>query len=335
MSCRRDDDADDFDPTQEIAIVSNGPGSGLAGNLFGASLIQIGDGHQFDSGVGRILLGVETPQVSDADDGGSQFSHRCVIPVECSSLTAAHNRSPDSRRQGDDSLPTKERLPVDSRFPDRAGSAKEARQSGGRDLRRNTSNKRQITTAGVDEAGRGPLAGPVVAAAVILDPRRPITGVADSKTMSAGRRQKLSTDIRRLAAAWALAEATAEEIDTLNILGATMLAMKRAVEALKPQPDLVLVDGLHCPSLGCAARAIVKGDASVESIAAASILAKVHRDEQMVELAGRYPGYGFERHKGYPTAAHIEALGRLGVSPLHRRSFAPVKRQLDIAGPSP
>ncbi len=200
-------------------------------------------------------------------------------------------------------------------------------------MRRSASDNRQITTAGVDEAGRGPLAGPVVAAAVILDPRRPIAGVADSKTISAGRRQALASNIRRLAVAWALAEATAEEIDTLNILGATMLAMKRAVEALKPSPDLVLVDGLHCPSLGCDTRAIVKGDARVESIAAASILAKVHRDQQMVELAKRYPGYGFERHKGYPTAAHMEALTRLGVTPQHRRSFAPVKRQLDSTEP--
>ena len=202
-------------------------------------------------------------------------------------------------------------------------------------MRTSASDNRRMTTAGVDEAGRGPLAGPVVAAAVILDPRRQIAGVADSKTISAGRRQALASEIRRLAAAWALAEATADEIDTLNILGATMLAMKRAVEALKPPPDLVLVDGLHCPSLGCDTRAIVKGDARVESIAAASILAKVHRDRQMLELAEQYPGYGFERHKGYPTAAHMEALSRLGVSPQHRRSFAPVKRHIDSAGPGP
>lgn len=186
-----------------------------------------------------------------------------------------------------------------------------------------------ITAAGVDEAGRGPLAGPVVAAAVIIDPRRPIEGVGDSKTIATKRRQKLAAEIMERATGWAVAEATAAEIDELNILGATLLAMQRAVAALTPSPELVLVDGLHCPSLRCPAHAVVKGDASVASIGAASILAKVNRDAQMVECARLYPGYGFERHKGYPTREHLRALARQGVSPQHRRSFRPVKRYLE------
>jgi ribonuclease HII len=186
--------------------------------------------------------------------------------------------------------------------------------------------------AGVDEAGRGPLAGPVVAAAVIIDPRQPIAGVGDSKTLSASRRQRLAAEIIERATGWALGEATVEEIDEFNILGATLLAMKRAVAALDPAPELVLVDGPHCPPLGCATRGIIKGDASIASIGAASILAKVSRDAQMVELAHHYPGYGFERHKGYPTREHLRALAHLGASPQHRRSFRPVKQYLETLG---
>lgn len=189
-----------------------------------------------------------------------------------------------------------------------------------------------IAAAGVDEAGRGPLAGPVVAAAVIIDPRRPIAGLADSKTISQGRRQMLAAKITECAAGWALGEASAAEIDELNILAATLLAMQRAVAALDPQPELVLVDGPHCPSLACTAKAIVRGDAKVPSISAASILAKVARDAQMVALADVYPDYGFQRHKGYPTREHLRALARHGVTPQHRRSFRPVRQHLVMPG---
>ena len=182
--------------------------------------------------------------------------------------------------------------------------------------------------AGVDEAGRGPLAGPVMAAAVILDPRRPIAGLADSKTLSPRRRETLAEQIRAEALAWAVAGATVEEIDALNILRATLLAMQRAVQALVPAPQRVLVDGDRCPALACPARAVIKGDQKISAISAASILAKVERDRLMLALDARYPGYGFASHKGYPTAAHIEALRRLGVTPVHRRSFAPVRDRL-------
>lgn len=178
---------------------------------------------------------------------------------------------------------------------------------------------------GVDEAGRGPLCGSVIAAAVILDPTRPITGLADSKKLSAARRQRLAAEIRSHAIAWSVAEASVEEIDQLNILHATMLAMKRAVDGLSPEPVKVLVDGNRCPELSMPVEAIVKGDALIESISAASILAKTVRDEAMLALDLRFPAYGFARHKGYPTAEHLEALKRHGVLECHRRSFGPVR----------
>lgn len=183
----------------------------------------------------------------------------------------------------------------------------------------------ELLVAGVDEAGRGPLAGPVIAAAVILDPDRPIAGVNDSKLLSAPRRLRLEAAIQAQALAWALGRAEVEEIDRLNILQATLLAMQRAVAALDPAPRRVLVDGDRCPRLGCPAQAIVKGDQKVAAIAAASILAKVARDREMEALDALYPGYGLARHKGYPTRDHVEALQRLGVTPVHRRSFAPVR----------
>lgn len=183
--------------------------------------------------------------------------------------------------------------------------------------------------AGVDEVGRGPLAGDVVAAAVILDPRRPIAGLRDSKRLSAARREVLAGVIRDRALAWSVARATVAEIDELNILQASLLAMQRAVEALVPQPGFVLVDGNRLPRWRYASQPVVKGDARVPAIAAASILAKVQRDGELAELECRYPGYGFAAHKGYPTAAHLAALRELGVTPVHRRSFAPVRRLLD------
>ena len=181
-----------------------------------------------------------------------------------------------------------------------------------------------ILIAGVDEVGRGPLAGPVVAAAVILDPARPIAGLADSKTLSPLRREQLAVEIRAKALAWALGRAEVAEIDRINILQASLLAMQRAVAALSIVPEQALVDGNRCPPLACPCRAIVKGDATVPAISAASILAKVARDAEMGELHERYPQYGFAQHKGYPTAAHRDALRRFGPCPEHRRSFAPV-----------
>ncbi|AHF03315.1 ribonuclease HII [Marichromatium purpuratum 984] len=188
-----------------------------------------------------------------------------------------------------------------------------------------------VLTAGVDEAGRGPLAGPVAAAAVILDPSRPIAGLDDSKRLSAKRREALYDTIRERALAWSLAWGSVEEIETLNILHASMLAMRRAVEGLATAPGLVLVDGNRCPELpaGLASRAVVGGDALVPEIAAASIIAKVARDRLMLDYERDYPGYGFAGHKGYPTRAHIEALQRLGPCPTHRRGFGPVKRLLE------
>lgn len=181
-----------------------------------------------------------------------------------------------------------------------------------------------ILIAGVDEAGRGPLAGPVTAAAVILDPARPIIGLADSKKLSPARRERLAEEIRAKSLAWALGRADIAEIDRLNILQAALLAMQRAVAALSVAPDKVLVDGNRCPKLVCPCAAIVKGDASVPAISAASILAKVARDAELRDLHDRYPQYDFARHKGYPTAAHLAALRRHGPCPEHRRSFAPV-----------
>jgi len=187
--------------------------------------------------------------------------------------------------------------------------------------------------AGVDEAGRGPLAGPVVAAAVILDERRPIAGLADSKTLTARRRERLHDDIRARALCVSVAEATVEEIDRLNILQATLLAMRRAVEGLRLPPHRVLVDGNRLPVLRVPVEAIVKGDAKVAAISAASIVAKVHRDRLCTELNARWPQYGFDGHKGYPTPEHLEALRRHGACDAHRRSFAPVRQAL--AAPAP
>lgn len=183
--------------------------------------------------------------------------------------------------------------------------------------------------AGVDEAGRGPLAGPVVAAAVILDPKRPVPGLRDSKRLSASRREVLAVAIRAQAVAWAVARCTPREIDELNILQATLLAMRRAVLSLAPAPEHVLVDGNRCPALPFSVQAVVKGDDRVPAISAASILAKVDRDHWMRAVHLRYPGYGFDGHKGYPTRAHLQALARLGPCPEHRRSFRPVREVLE------
>lgn len=182
--------------------------------------------------------------------------------------------------------------------------------------------------AGVDEVGRGPLAGPVVAAAVILDPGFTIAGLADSKCLSEKRREQLASEIRAHALSWALGRAEVEEIDRINILQASLLAMQRAVQALDPQPDYALIDGNRCPQLGCPAEAVIKGDARIAAISAASIIAKVARDQEMREMDACYPGYGLAGHKGYPSKAHLEALQRLGVTPIHRRSFGPVRRLL-------
>lgn len=182
--------------------------------------------------------------------------------------------------------------------------------------------------AGVDEVGRGPLAGPVVAAAVILDPDRPIPGLADSKKLSEKRREALFEMIRERSLAWSLGRCEAEEIDRLNIFHATLRAMTRAVDGLARAPEYVLVDGNRCPAWKWSSEAVVKGDGRVAAISAASILAKVTRDREMQQLDQQYPGYGLAQHKGYPTASHVEALGRLGVTPIHRRSFRPVREAL-------
>lgn len=186
-----------------------------------------------------------------------------------------------------------------------------------------------ILVCGVDEAGRGPLAGPVCAAAVILDEANTIDGLADSKKLSEKQREKLAPIIRERALAWSVAYADTAEIDRLNILQATLLAMSRAVLTLKIQPQHVLVDGLYCPQTGIPSQAIVKGDSKVAAISAASILAKTARDELMLQLHQRFPQYGFAQHKGYPTAAHLAALRKHGVSEVHRRSFKPVKDALN------
>ena len=185
-----------------------------------------------------------------------------------------------------------------------------------------------VLLAGVDEVGRGPLVGAVVTAAVILDPARPIAGLNDSKKLTAARREALAAEIREHALAWALGRAEPAEIDQINILQATMLAMQRAVAALAITPTEVLIDGNRCPPLPMPAQAVVKGDATVPAISAASILAKVTRDAEMQALDARHPGYGFAKHKGYPTPTHLEALQRLGPLPEHRRSFAPVRALL-------
>jgi len=180
--------------------------------------------------------------------------------------------------------------------------------------------------AGVDEVGRGPLCGAVVTAAVILDPARPIAGLNDSKKLTEARREKLYDEICEKALSWCIARAEVEEIDELNILHATMLAMQRAVEGLSITPKLAMIDGNRCPTLTMPAEAVVKGDSKVPAIAAASILAKVSRDREMAAFELQYPGYGIGGHKGYPTAVHLEALERLGPTPIHRRAFGPVRR---------
>jgi ribonuclease HII len=181
---------------------------------------------------------------------------------------------------------------------------------------------------GVDEAGRGPIAGPVYAAAVILDPQQPIAGLKDSKLLAPRRREALAIAIRGEAHAWAVASATVEEIDRLNILQATLLAMRRAVERLEVIPDEAWIDGDRCPRLSCRVRAVIGGDRSVPQISAASILAKTARDAEMLRLHAQYPEYALDRHKGYPTPEHLALLARHGVCEIHRRSFAPVRRLL-------
>ncbi|NOY63485.1 MAG: ribonuclease HII [Gammaproteobacteria bacterium] len=193
----------------------------------------------------------------------------------------------------------------------------------------NADRSNEWLIAGVDEVGRGPLAGAVVAAAVILDPQQPIEGLADSKKLSEKRREQLAQQIHERSLAWALGRAEVEEIDAINILQASLLAMKRALAALSTQPHEALIDGNRCPpDLPFPSRAIIKGDQSESAIAAASIIAKVARDQEMVALDADYPGYGLASHKGYPTRVHVAALQRLGVTAIHRRSFAPVKRCL-------
>jgi len=181
---------------------------------------------------------------------------------------------------------------------------------------------------GVDEAGRGPLAGAVFAAAVILDPSRPIQGLADSKKLSEKKRDDLACAIKESALAWCIAQASVAEIDAINILRASLLAMKRAVEGLGSTPHEVLVDGVHCPDIAFPSRAIIQGDSKVAEISAASILAKTARDEDMIRMHEIYPHYGFDRHKGYPVPEHLNALTMHGISPIHRRSFAPVRNLL-------
>lgn len=183
---------------------------------------------------------------------------------------------------------------------------------------------------GVDEAGRGPLAGAVFAAAVILDPNKTIAGLADSKKLSEKKRDFLAGEIKEKALAWAIANCSAEEIDEINILQASLLAMKRAVEGLSLQPDELLVDGLHCPKLLIPMRAIVQGDSKEACISAASILAKTARDAELYILDEQYPQYGFAKHKGYPTPLHMQMLALHGVLPIHRKTYAPVRRLLEV-----
>ncbi|SNR85044.1 RNase HII [Methylobacillus rhizosphaerae] len=189
----------------------------------------------------------------------------------------------------------------------------------------------QVILCGVDEAGRGPLAGAVYAAAVILDPQRPISGLADSKALSEKKRNMLAIEIKQYALAWAIASCSAAEIDEINILQASLLAMKRAIAQLSIQPTEVLVDGLHCPDITIPAQGIVKGDSKVQEISAASILAKTARDHEMLEMHERYPQYDFARHKGYPTALHLKLLAKHGACEIHRRSYAPVRKVLSLA----
>lgn len=186
--------------------------------------------------------------------------------------------------------------------------------------------------AGVDEVGRGPLIGAVVTAAVILDPQRPIPGLADSKVLTEKRRDALYEQILEHAVAWSLGRCEADEIDRLNIFQATMVAMERAVAGLAIEPEYVLVDGNRCPKWRWPSEPVVKGDSRVEAISAASILAKVTRDREMAALDGSFPGYGLAQHKGYPTPEHLEALNRLGATPHHRRSFRPVQEVIERIG---
>ena len=186
-----------------------------------------------------------------------------------------------------------------------------------------------LLTAGVDEVGRGPLIGAVVAAAVILDPKNPIEGLTDSKKLTEKRREELSILIKERALSWSLGRAEVEEIDDINILQASMLAMKRAVEGLDQKAEHCLIDGNRCPELECTSEAIIKGDLKEPAIGAASIIAKVARDTEMKALDLKYPGYGLAQHKGYPTKQHMEAIIKLGVTPIHRRSFAPVRRAIE------
>lgn len=183
--------------------------------------------------------------------------------------------------------------------------------------------------AGVDEVGRGPLVGAIVTAAVILDPNNPITGLADSKKLTEKKREKLFDEIQQKALCWCIGRAEPEEIDNINILHATMLAMQRAVAGLSIVPEYVLIDGNRCPKLPMPSQAVIKGDSLVQEISAASILAKVIRDREMVELDKTFPEYGFAKHKGYPTAYHLEKLAQYGATEFHRKSFAPVRRALD------
>jgi len=182
--------------------------------------------------------------------------------------------------------------------------------------------------AGVDEAGRGPLAGPVVVAAVILDPGRTIEGLGDSKKLSEKRREALFPEIQEFSLAWSVVEVGVEEIDAINILQATLAGMKRAVERLSPAPRIALIDGNRSPALECEVETIVQGDRLVPAISAASILAKVYRDRLMMKMNELYPGYEFDRHKGYPTARHFQCLKKLGPCEIHRKSFAPVQKML-------
>lgn len=184
----------------------------------------------------------------------------------------------------------------------------------------------ELLVAGVDEAGRGPLAGPVVAAAVILDPQRPIAGLADSKTLSERKRNNLYHIITGQVLSWSVAEASVEEIDAINILQATLLAMKRAVDGLSIQPAKLLVDGIHLPDCLIPGEAIIKGDSKVQAISAASILAKVHRDQLMVQYHTKYPHFSFHLHKGYGTRQHLAEIEQYGILDMHRRTFNPVKR---------
>jgi ribonuclease HII len=193
-------------------------------------------------------------------------------------------------------------------------------------LRLGVAHLTQLLIAGVDEVGRGPLAGPVVTAAVILDPNHPIEGLADSKKLSHKRRAILAEQIKIHALAWCIARAEAHEVDELNIHHATLLAMKRAVEGLSIAPQHAMIDGKFCPDLACTAEAVIKGDSKVPAISAASIIAKVARDSEMHQMHERYPEYGFDRHVGYPTKLHIAMLQEHGITPLHRRSFGPVKK---------